>query len=554
MILGFLRRFIFLMFFVMLFLSSTVYSNECCYTGGDRIALCGEAGDGVGQFDPQGTDDLCFGYNIDGNRRVCQYEDIDGSTKCSKTIDGGKYIFNISGKVFPESVDVFCDQLLPYDINCDDVPPPTGDVSGNGGDDTIIVENSSYDDPDPNQAENESTLEQIDRLKKLCVLSENFIISIFATDSSCETGKPFCIYNPYLGGFFRDNYGSPDNMRSLGLTPAENSCIPKLLIDSCDDYKTKENCNNDRGYGEHKRDIKLNCEWVESSNFSEGYFSDISGICVVKEELDSEIIRMNKKHYPDRLNLIKNPSFEYDMNSDDPFGWEYDGGSREGISDAYYGSYVYNLSGGNSLSHTFYFPGNDKTYDPYLYARTESGSFNLTLDVTQFDNTGGEVESKPYKEELASYAFFQKIDFGDVRVGRNISKIEFKLESGGDIEIDSVSFEVLHSSPDNPDPNPEVFKPVQIYPKEASFCHLCYSANNLNLCTKSKSDLLGDCTYMVSNPSEPYNSSLSEYFGKYDNVHMRGDRPWQSQSVSNSELFCEMYLNETSCKDPNKLC
>ena len=172
-----------------------------------------------------------------------------------------------------------------------------------------------------------------------------------------------CIYNPYLGGFFRDNYGSPNNMRSLGLTPAENSCIPKLLIDSCDDYKTKENCNNDRGYGEHKRDIKLNCEWVESSNFSEGYFSDISGICVVKEELSSEIIRMNKKHYPDRLNLIKNPSFEYHMNSDDPFGWdngrEYNrDGSREGISDAYHGSYVYSLSGGDSLSHTFYFPGN----------------------------------------------------------------------------------------------------------------------------------------------------------------------------------------------------
>ena len=37
---------------------------------------------------------------------------------------------------------------------------------------------------------------------------------------------------------------------------------------------------------------------------------------------------------------------------------------------------------------------------------------------------------------------------------------------------------------------------------------------------------------------------------RYDNVHMR-DSPWQSQSVSNSELFCEMYLNETSCEDPN---
>ncbi len=561
MILGFFRRFIFLMFLVMLFSLSFVYSSnhdQCCYNEKSMIVPCSEGGEEVGPYDDQTTSDLCYEYNRDDNRRVCEYVDSGGTEKCSKTVDGGKYIFVIGNRFFPEDVNLseYCVTLPNYNSSCDDSQSTEGSSIGGGVDQGGINTRNTFDsndDPDLNQSGNEPSSAQIDILKELCTPSENFIISIFATNSSCETGKQFCIYNPYLGGFFKDNYGSPDNMRDLGLAPAENSCIPKLLIDSCDDYKTKENCNNDRGYGEHRRDIKLNCEWVESSNFSEGYFSDISGICVVKEKLNPElIIRMNKKYYPDRLNLIKNPSFEYDMNSGDPFGWEYNNGnSLKEISDAYHGSYVYYLSEENSLSHTFYFPGNGKTYDPYLYARTESGPFNLTLNVTQFDNTGKEVESKRDKKELASYAFFQKIDFGDVPVGRNISRIEFKLESGGDIEIDSVSFEVLHSSSGNPNSYSEVFKPVQIYPKEASFCHLCYSANNLNLCTKSKSDLLGDCTYMVSNPSEPYNSSLSEYFGKYDNVHMRGDRPWQSQSVSNSELFCEMYLNETSCEDPN---
>ena len=552
MILGFFRRFIFLMFLVVLFLLSTVYSSNhdgCCYNGGSNITPCGEGGEIVGQYDPQGTGDLCYGYNKDENRRYCRYIDSSGSLNCSETVDGSRYLFEIGGSTYPSDVNNFCREITLDGTGCNS-PPPTTQGTVVGGSDVGGVTRGnplgSGGNSDPNQAGNELSPGRIRVLGKKCVPSENIIMSIFATNSSCESNAPWCIYNPYLGGFFRDDYGSPDNMNSLGVTSAENSCVPKPLIKSCYDYKTQENCNNDRGYWEHRAGVELNCEWVESSNFSEGYFSDVSGICVVREPLGSEIIRMNKAHYPDRLNLIRNPSFE--VGGNDSLGWNYRDDSREMILGAHHGNYIYKLSNGNSLSHIFHYPRNGGTYNPYLYARTGSDSVSLTLNVRQFDDTG-EVESNvSYDQPLSSFAFFQKVDFGNILIGGNISRVEFELESRVDIEIDSVSFEALVSDPSNPNSNPEIFKPVQIFPKKASFCDLCYSANNLNLCTESKSDLLGDCTYMVSNSSEPYNFSLSEYLGRYDNVHMRV-HPWQSQSISNSELFCEMYISESSCGD-----
>ena len=558
MMLGFFRRFIFLMFLVMLFSLVFVYSSDhdgwCCYTGGSEIVYgCGEGDKKVGGINiREDYTHYCSGYNIDDNRRSCEYND-ENRLKCTNTVSGGKYIFEIEGKFYPSDVNEYCDKLVPYDReDCNDPPPSSpGDTSRGVGQGGVNIGNGLGNDPGQNQAGDGLTPDQIGKLRAICAPSENFIISIFATNSSCETEKPFCIYNPYLGGFFRDDYGSFDNMERLGVTSYENSCVPKQLIESCYNYKTEENCNNDRGYWDHRAGVRLNCEWVDSSNFSEGYFSDISGICVVRELLGSEIIRMNKKYYPDRLNLIRDPSFE--VGGNDPLGWNYsDGDNRTLVGDAHHGFYVYVLSNGDSLSHEFYFPRNDGTYNPYLYARTGGGSINLNLVVEQFNNTYDTepVENNSYERTLDSFPFFQKVDFGNIHIDKNISKVRFELQSEGEVQIDSVSFEALVSDSSNPNSYSEIFKPVQIYPKEASFCDLCYSDNNLNLCTENKSDLLGDCTYMVSNPSEPYNSSLDDYFGKFDNLHMR-DSPWQSQSISNSELFCEMYINKSSCEDEN---
>ena len=544
MILGSFRRFMFLMFFIMLFLLNFVYSSshdDCCYgEGNDKIVLCGDGGIEVGKADgPQ----LCARYNNDTYRRSCK---PDGG-ECRNTVDGSRYIFEIDGTVFPSDYEDYCERLLPYNENCDNPPDPSGTSTPTTPDGGVTIGGDLSSDggntPDPNPAESPPSEEEIEVALRECAPENSFIMSIFATNSSCETGKPFCIYNPYLGGFFRDGYSSDSNiLESLGITFAENSCIPKFLINSCDDYKTEENCNNDRA------NKNLSCEWVESSSFSDSYFSDVSGICVVKEVLNSETIRMNKKHYENRLNLIKDPSFE--VGGSDSLGWNYNEDNREEILDAHHGFFVYNLLSGSSLFHDFYFPKKRGIYNPYFYART-GDSANLILEVKQFDDKQEEIGSSiSYDKNLVSSDFFQRVDFGnDIRIDRSAYKVEFKLTSeGGDIEIDSVSFEASHSDSGSPDSNPEVFKPVQIYPKEASFCNLCYSTNNLNLCTEDKSKLLGNCSYMVSNLDESYNSSLTQYLGKYDNVHMK-DRPWQSQSISNSELFCEMYLTEGSCED-----
>ena len=183
-------------------------------------------------------------------------------------------------------------------------------------------------------------------------------------------------------------------------------------------------------------------------------------------------------------------------------------------------------------------------------------SENIVVNVTFYDSQNVKIESKilnhvPLTNFNFGFGGFQKLDLESFIVPNSTSNIEFKLIGvGNNILIDAVSLQVASSATVTEKSNQ--FIAVEIIKPDASYCDLCYNSLDLNSCTKKKSEILGDCSYMVEDVSKNYHSNLSSYSGKEENLFLKmQNESWNSQSLTNSLLFCEMYTRQSECLNPN---
>ena len=123
---------------------------------------------------------------------------------------------------------------------------------------------------------------------------------IFSSKSYCEADSD-CLFNPHGRNILKEEV---ENFAEHSL------CVNKSYIKQCFNYKTENNCNNNRA------DLEVECKWVESEKYSLNLFNFKSGICIEKDENNFEIQKdLKRDKMNDRGNLIKNPSFE-DISSD----------------------------------------------------------------------------------------------------------------------------------------------------------------------------------------------------------------------------------------------
>ncbi len=381
---------------------------------------------------------------------------------------------------------------------------------------------------------------------------------LFVSKVSCNTltndGQIYpCIYNPYLAG----QIGISSSDEVLGLDFAEGGCVPKSSIKDCFDYKTQGNCeanviNNDASNYMYKTQNLKSCNWVETTDFFGaasgvgGYFNTESGICLSNASNTGAHFNINR--YYDRKNLLKNPSFE--ITGDTSWTGNYNLLESEY---SYDGKYYAKIGEGGSISQDIYDVGNN-FYNFFLYVRGDDfyESENIEVVITQYPS--GEQYSFEF-EELNTFSntpgIFKKVIFSHSghKISNGTQYINFKIiaNTDEDIYIDAVNFEYFNSLQLTTDNN--FFKQLSSIPQEASSCEICFDENNLNFCTQKKSDLLGDCSYMVSDLSKSYISDVSDYLGEKENVYLDNSRG--SQSIANSKVFCEMYLTQNTCLNPD---
>lgn len=377
----------------------------------------------------------------------------------------------------------------------------------------------------------------------------------YVTKDSCEainlTGGNSCIFNPYLGGQLNAYYSDYGN---LGLDYYENSCIPTSEINTCYDYKTKDNCETNPAI-DFSSDLIEGCKWVPASDFTSNIFNKKGGICISKSIDENKYY--NKDKYSFRMNLISNSGFE-----EGSVGWV--GGSFDLANvvldtTTFEGNYLYKLNSGNTIEQSISDLSSSIVYSSFLYARVKgsiSPTSELNLVVKSYDKNNVLIkEDILSSREVLSDIFvdnltFKRVDFNSYKTpdsASGIKKLVIGISAVGvDIEIDAVDFEPYSDGSAVVTDN--IYKPVEILSYEASNCNLCFDKLKLNLCTQTKSDLLGDCSYLVSSPKESYTSVLKNYTGSVENVYSK-KYPWESQSLANSNLFCELYLNSDSCTD-----
>lgn len=165
---------------------------------------------------------------------------------------------------------------------------------------------------------------------------------------------------------------------------------------------------------------------------------------------------------------------------------------------------------------------------------------NFTVDAKTSNSTTAFI--------LGAYTY---VSFGSFDIPTGTYKVELSLSNQGSapVTIDALSFAIYESS--SASLVDSIFFPFELISPEASNCHLCYDALNLNFCTEQKSNILGDCSYMTEYVNKAYEPAVPEesYFGKEENIYAK-EYPWESQSLQNSLLFCELYATEQTCTDP----
>ncbi len=545
----------FLIFSQIIILTNFVYSVDgaCCYdsSGGDIYPFtssdsCPSGDFKVGKYDrtnPDPNQRFCRAYE---NKQVgCLVGDV-----CYDSVLGKK-LYDIPLILGLEDFDSYCENFISIsDSRCGlgleaSIPISTGDTgsSNNGGSGSVFDFENIF---------NETST--ADKTRNLCSESGS-PFGFYVTKESCEAielaGENSCLFNPYLGGRLNSYYS---NYGDLGLDFYENSCIPKSEINVCYDYKTKDNCELNPAK-EFSSSLEYGCNWIDSKEFSGNIFDKKGGICISKG-ID-EFENYDEEFYSFRLNLISNPSFEDSVNNSI---WILDENKIIFDTKSYHKNYFYKLSSNSQISQEIFDLSSEIFYSVSLYARINqslSSNSNLKILITGLDSNGVStfentvVLKKSLSEIFINKNVFERLDFNNYKIdtNSNFEKVKFTIISENlELDVDAISFEPYLSEGVVVSDN--IFKPVEILTSKASTCNLCFDDLKLNLCTETKSNILGDCSYMVTSPKESYTSKLQNYTGSQSNLFSKNE-PWESQSLANSNLFCEMYINENNCEDPD---
>jgi hypothetical protein len=545
------------------------YAELCCYDGSSQNSIKPSF------YDTCGEGEVAVGNFFDNPR--CQYDSLKRgcmvNNQCYETVFG-KYIYD-----FPEILSYFRDVVkVDLTVHCNTlVAFDPGICSGNyynpgitidvNPDDTGKSEHGTQEGEaiDPGNYTAAEDLHQRTVDMKFCA-DTGGPFGYFLSQSECNTltndeGKTYpCLYNPYLTGIIK--VSSPVN--NVGMYPTEVGCIAKANIDSCLDYKTQQNCEENPVFNdpEYTKSNLKSCRWIPV----EYYYSQFDvqgGICIANAVEEDK--HFNIEHYASRHNLLSNPSFE-DGYTDwilvNSGGATYTGDeisssgqmsiTEDSIS-AYEGLKTAKLLAGNTLSQTIRFLDKNVAYKVTLALRQDSTytvDDRIYLKIGEYDSSQNIIGSDiQYDYMLSEFNFsegaFKKVIFQSHVTAKEIETLIIGIYSNVDIEIDAISFEKYDETSILADKG--VFKPLTIIPSKASSCELCFDDRNLNFCTEEKSVLLGDCSYMVENLATPYETYLPDYLGKFGNKYLNN---WSSQSIANSNLFCEMYLEESQCLDP----
>lgn len=526
--------------FILIFGITSVYSagerGACCYVpNSDRDIrvefisdTCPASEIFVGRPDfTANPSNGCFKY--EQMRQGC----VNGPT-CSALVRGSR-VYDIPGVKSSFNFNSFCSSFKTFDNSCignsiaQVAVPGGGQSTGGGG---VLGNGTEYD----GYFENTTNEEEVE----FCA-NAGGPFGFFVTELSCESlvidGNNSCLFNPYLGGKISSNL---EKSGSSKIKRFENACIPKSEINECIDYKTRQNCeeNPSKAYSDKLRN---GCEWIPTSDFSNS-FDDKTGICIANN-LDPQ------KYFDDynfafRKNTLLDPSFEMGGS-----GWNGDEGSNIVNNPFAYHGHRYYILDSVAISQEITGLAPSVSYSSTLYARGTGTLADINFNIKTYDFSDVLIDEFSSSISVGSNEskIFRRYELGNYVVPEDVKKIVFELSSTSPVEIDAVSFET--SFQDSVSLSDSIFKPVEIIPSSASKCEYCYEGLNLNLCTEQKSSYLGDCSYMVEDSSSPYSSDLGQYLGKDANSFSENDE-WASQSLANSQVFCEMYIEEQTCTDP----
>lgn len=522
---------------------------NCCYTGGGISARtsCNNGELNLGLAD-ENADVICYS-------QFPQLKCKTMSDSCTESVDGQRNIYdhpNVTSLFFP----TLCKSLHPItDTSCSiGASPSLGSTNSTTG--GIYVGsnlNSSL-----NLSFDQINQSIISNLQSQAILAQcsdaGGQFGFFANKISCERIEG-CIYNPYYGGYLTTSFADASINFNYD-TLEKNSCNAKISIKQCSDYKTKENCNENSVLSylilkniTDRTNLELGCNWIESkAYFENSSFPNQNGICI--SNITSQSKNFDRKKYIERQNLIKNPSFEKDdgWNSLDIYSIKSPISSEPS---AFHANKYYDLSNKN-ISQKVLGVRESVILVSYLYfQRKQFSNEDILLEIKFYDSKGNVIGSKYLSHKpLSNYSYgfggFEKLKFEDIRLVNGTSSFDFILSGvGNGIYIDAVSVEM---EPFGVTVAENEFKSFEIIKSSASTCELCYNSLDLNSCTKTKSNYLGDCSYMTTQISKPYYSNLSSYSGKDENLYLK-NFPWKSQALPNSFLFCEMYLEQSSCEN-----
>lgn len=546
-----------ILFMFMLVISiNYVYSDEpvCCYeldSGNINPKVsCGDEGINVGPIDGR---NFCDGY--EEQRLGCMR-----NGECKATVNGKNiYDFPVILDSFDGGISMYCDSTVPYNsVTCAGSAEGIDDGSDGGspvdpGDDGSVPGDGSGDRIDFENILRDTSV--LDKELEYCnnkIKPFGFFISenICESDSSGEASD--CLFNPFLGGKFSSDYSE---LEAAQLSKYEKSCVSLSSISQCHDYKTEENCNENLASSYNPR-LDLGCTWVPAVTYSSGFFDTKDGVCIsssVKDDSD-----LDSYNYAFRYNLIKNPSFE-----DGISGWN--SGSVSNVKfdrSTFNGLNYYMIPSGGEISQEIMSVGGGIAYSLDFYGRvmddTESGTVTVRLIAKNKDGVevGAQGFSKTFEDiyEGKKRGHFKRVVFDNqFTTPTDAYSIDVRISTTASIDVDAISFEPFDAG--SAATSNLIFKPFELSSSSASNCEYCFENLKLNLCTERKSEIMGDCSYMVENMGQSYNADhISNYTGKDLNIHINTtDTQWSSQALADSLVFCEMYLYQSICESPDNL-
>lgn len=544
-ILTFLTTFFFISAF-------SVELPNCCYGTGGEINV--KLSCGAGEIDLGKTDSSISCDHITSKRVGCF---TNGN--CQPTLPDGRKIYNVAT--------VSATQLL-NDIGagtyCASYQDPFNSVTCTGGtssssggvtvgtNDTSIPITITTGNPYqvPENLDNSRNNVTIPINEREACEDAGSAYGLFSTKDSCDQveidGDNICVYNPKRLSIF-------STMPDLGLgslmdfSDSDSACVHKLTIKACSDYNLKDNCLN------NSAQLPDSCTWLNSAQYETAHTTSLAdGICVStpKPYANDHLERIPMQF---RGNLMPDPSFESIGITAD---FAYD---RQKVGE---------FQPATPKTYEIIVPTNNLNlilFGHVLWQDFTTETLTISYSATDFNGNSVSIPSKTYSfYDLNASGFvetplkgaFTRVIFDRSIVLEDIYNLTMTLTFSG---TDPLYLDALYFGPsslETPDIRSITYVPTQIMPKEATYCDSCFEEGDLNSCTKLKSDLIGSCTYMVQDVTDKYNpdESLPNFFGKEEIEFIRNSNEierWKFQSISDAEVFCELYETQAQCLDPN---